>query len=145
MADITVRLICYKLGEGYKKAGDRLERFFEWLEDFSWRRLDLLDMLFLGWLLAAFLVVGAINLYLRFFGLPRARKSVAGGTVEWTAGGHAAGATPVSLAGAESCQWLNVILRWFHLQHNKSPTFVETCLKVLNEQAHRRTVSTYSS
>ena len=145
MADITMRLIWYKLGESYKNMGHKYERFLEWYEDFSWRRVDILDMLFLGWLVAAFVVVGAINLYLRFFGLPRYRKRQAGALE----GGSAPGSpgrlsgsplTSPVVTGGERTEWLNAALSWLYLHYNSTPEFVETWLRALNEEAKHHVV-----
>ena len=130
MADITLKLIGYRLGEWYKNTGTKCERFLEWYEDFSLRRVDILDMLFLGWLLAAFLVVGAINLYLRFFGLPKYRRFRDGVSRDGllSAGGGA----------GESCNWLNTTLSWIQLHYNSTPEFVDAWLRALNDHAKKQ-------
>lgn len=131
MADITLKLIWYKLGESYKNMGSRFERFLEWYEDFSWRRVDILDMLFLGWLLLAFVVVLAINLYLRFFGLPRYRKKH---------DGVIGGGQPL-VTGGEKAEWLNAAISWLYKHYNNTPELVETWLRALSEEAKHHAVS----
>ena len=131
MADLTARLVWYRLGECYRNFGERYERFQEWCaEDFSWRRVDLLDMLFLGWLVAAFLVVGAINLYLRFFGLPR-NKNRRDESVHPSS----------TVKGGESVQWINSALSWLYLHYNSTPELIESWLRALNEQTRKHPVS----
>ena len=138
MADITLKLIWYRLGETYTNMADKYEKFMDWYSDFSWRRVDFLDMLFLGWLLAAFIVVGLINIYLRFFGrLKPAGSGVTGGT--WGAPGVAVVGAP---GAGESCQWVNSLLSWLYLHYEHTPEFVDCWLKALNEQARKQTVST---
>jgi len=58
MADLTLQLAWYRLSE-------RCGELAVWYEDFSWRRVDVLDMLILGWLAAAFLVIGVIHAIVR--------------------------------------------------------------------------------
>lgn len=138
MADVTLRLIIYRLGEGYKNMEEKWGQFLEWYSEFSWRRVDVLDMLFLGWLLAAFLVVGAINLYLRFFGLPRYRKGgVLNGIVSR---GLGLGGAP-ALRGGETANWINSALSWLYLHYNSTPELVEAWLKALNDEARKHIVS----
>jgi hypothetical protein len=95
--------------------------------------VDILDMLFLGWLLLAFVVVAAINLYLRFFGLPKYRKGR----------GIVAG-QPVSLVtGAEKAEWLNAVLAWIYGHYRSTPEVIETWLRALSEEAKHHAVGEY--
>ena len=136
MADITLKLVWYRLGETYSNMADRCEKFLEWYEDFSWRRVDILDMLFLGWLLAAFLVVAAINIYLKFFGRPKGKADAWGGRI----GGAGEGGASSPGVG-ESCQWVNSVLSWLYLHYDHTPEFIDAWLKSLNEQARKHSVS----
>lgn len=137
MADLTARLCWYKLGECYKNMWEKYDRFLEWwYEDFSLSRVDLLDMLFLGWLVAAFLVVGAINLYLRFFGLPKGRSRSA-----LDSSSHPA----ATVKGGESVQWINSALSWLYLHYNSTPELIESWLRALNDTARKHPVSTSTS
>ena len=130
MADITFKIVCYRLGEAYSNMADRVEKFLEWYEDFSWRRVDILDMLFLGWLLAAFVVVGAINVYLRFFGRGKGRP-----------GGVLLGSGPTTSGTAgETCQWLNSVLSWLFLHCDHTPDFIDAWMRGLSEQARKNTL-----
>ena len=138
MADITARLIWYRLGETCSNMAERYEKFLEWYDQFSWRRVDVLDMLFLGWLLAAFLVVGCINLYLRFFGRPRLRG--APGQEGTGAGGPGYGGL-VAGDGSETVNWINSSISWLYLHYDNTPEIVESWLKALNEAARKQTVS----
>ena len=137
MADITARLVWYRLGETCTNMAERYEKFLEWYEQFSWRRVDILDMLFLGWLLAAFIVVGCINLYLRFFGRPRAKG---------LAGADGAGSGVVGSGGlageGEPCQWINSTIAWLYLHYENTPEIVDSWLRALNEAARRQPVCT---
>jgi len=77
------------------------------------------------------LVVGAINLYLRFFGLPRYGKGAASnGAVPQGSGG-----TPIR--GGETCAWINSALSWIYLHYNSTPEFVDAWLKALNDEARK--------
>ena len=128
MADITARLVWYKLTEKYSDVCEKYERFLDWYEDFSWSRVDFLDMLFLGWLLAAFVVVGAINLYLRFFAKPKSKRGVTGG-----------GVTPLH---GESVDWLNNILSWLFNHYSHTPDLVDAWLRAVNDQLKKQQVET---
>jgi hypothetical protein len=85
-------------------------------------------MLFLGWLVAAFLVVGAINLYLRFFGLPKGRSRNA-----LDSSSHPA----ATVKGGESVQWINSALSWLYLHYNSTPELIESWLRALNDTARK--------
>ena len=139
MADVTLKLIWYRLGEASANMADRWEKFLDWYEHFSLRRVDILDMLFLGWLLAAFLVVGAINIYLKFFGRPKLR-----GIGGETGGGFLGfGGVSASAGPGESCQWVNALFSWLYLHYDSSPEFVDNWLRSLNEQARKHTVNIF--
>ncbi len=135
MADITLKLVWYRLGETYSNMADRCEKFLDWYEDFSWRRVDLLDMLFLGWLLAAFLVVGAINIYLKFFSKSKGKVDA------WGKGTVTGGGGTRTLGDGESCQWVNSVLSWLYLHYDHTPELIESWLRSLNEQARKHSVS----
>ena len=124
----------------------RLDRFLGWYEDFSWRRVDILDMLFLGWILVAFVVVGVVNLYLRFFGVPKGRgQSIQdGGPAGARAGGSHGGSASVAAGGGETCQWLNAAVSWIYLHYDQTPELVDCWIRALNEQARKHTVSSSS-
>ena len=124
MADITLKLCWYKLGETAHNMVDRYDRLLEWYSAFSWRRVDILDMLFLGWLLAAFVVVGCINIYLRFFRGRKDQLSIGGG---FTSTG-------------ETCHWINSAISWFFLHYDKTPTFIDCWVKALNDHVRKHNV-----
>ena len=127
MADITLKLVWYRLGETASNLVERYERLLEWYGAFSWQRVDILDMLFLGWLLAAFLVVGCINIYLRFF---RGRKDQISGI-----GGLGFANT------GETCQWINSAISWLFLHYDKTPAFIDCWVRALNEHVKKHNVS----
>lgn len=126
MAHITAGLVWYKLTEKYSDVCEKYDRFLDWHEDFSWSRVDFLDMLFLGWLLCAFLVVGAIHLYLRFFGHPK-KKGITGGE-------------DISSKNGESLEWLNSALSWLFHHYNNTPEFVDAWIRALNDQSRKQQV-----
>lgn len=127
MAHITCSIVWYKLTEKYTDMCEKYDRFLDWYEDFSWSRVDFLDMLFLGWLLAAFLVVGAIHLYLRFFGHPKSRRGITE-------------ANTVTAKNGESLEWLNTALSWLNQHYSNTPEFVDAWIRALNEQARKQQV-----
>ena len=130
MADITLKIVWYRLGETYTDLCGKYEHFLDWYEEFSWSRVDFLDMLFLGWLLAAFVVVGAINLYLRFFGHPKqSSQSICGGGI--------------SPRDGETAQWLNAYFTWIHKHYLNTPELVEAWIRAVNEQTRKHSVSAF--
>jgi len=123
MADVTLRLAWYRLAE-------RCGQLAVWYEDFSWRRVDVLDMLVLGWLTAAFLVIGVIHAVVR---LRRAGVGWRPGSVlAVTAGG----------GRGETVRWLNVVVSWLR-ERQRTDWLVDQCLKALAEQAKKQTVSIF--
>lgn len=133
MADITARLIWYRLRENY-------ESLAQSYEEFSWRRVDILDMLFLGWVLVAFVVVGLVNLYLRFFGLPKTFQRRRG--LDWrSSDGPGSVANNGSIRSGEPVQWINAAVGWIYENYPKRPEFIETWLKALSAEAKKYTVS----
>ena len=120
MADLTLQLAWYRLAESCGELA-------VWYEDFTWRRVDVLDMLLIGWLAAAFLVIGAIHAVIR---LRRARVGWRPGTVlAVTAGG-----------GGETVRWLNSVMSWLR-ERQRTDWLVDECLKALTEVAKQHTVS----
>jgi len=120
-------------------------------------------MFFLGWLALCFLVVGAINLYLRHFGLPKGRGQAGrvGGSSDYrtTTGGYGSvtfsglgakiGGSPFSGSavggGGETGHWINCILSWIYQTQNRVPDFVESWLNALTTEAEKQSVITLRS
>jgi len=122
MADVTLRLAWYRLTVCF---GD----LAIWYEDFSWRRVDVLDMLLLGWLAAAFVVIAVVHAVVR---LRRAGVGWRPGSVlAVTAGG----------AGGETVRWLNLVMSWLRERH-RTDWLVDQCLKALSDEAKKLAVST---
>jgi len=121
MADLTLRLALYRLSE-------RCGELAVWYEDFSWRRVDVLDMLILGWLAAAFLLIGVVHVVLR---LRRAEVGWHPGSVMAVAAGR----------GGETVRWLNLVMSWLR-ERQRTDWLVDECLKSLSEEAKKHKVST---
>jgi len=121
MADLTLQLAWYRLSE-------RCGELAVWYEDFSWRRVDVLDMLILGWLAAAFLVIGVIHAIVRLRQAGAGWRS--GSVIAVTAGG-----------GGETVRWLNLVLSWLR-ERQRTDWLVDECLKSLCQEAKKHTVST---
>ena len=81
-------------------------------------------MLFLGWLLAAFVVVGAINIYLKYCGQTSRSQ------------------TCLSSSKSESLHWINVFFQWLNVSF-KSLDIFGSILKAINEQARKCNVSDF--
>jgi len=120
MADLTLRLAWYRLSECCAELA-------VWYGDFSWRRIDVLDMLFLGWLAAAFLAIGVVH------ALVRLRRG------SW--GRYSA--LTVTGGGRETVRWLNSVVSWLR-ERQRTDWLVDECLKALTEEAKKHTVSATS-
>lgn len=126
MADITLKLIWYRLGESFDKMANAGQGITAWL--FSDWDDNLLDVLLFGWIGWAVLVVIIVNAVLTFFGPLKPRDS-------WDQSTRGVpGTIVVEKTGAESCQWLNSALNWFYLHYDKFPEFVDAWVLGLNEQ-----------
>ncbi|XP_052721378.1 C2 domain-containing protein 2-like isoform X7 [Crassostrea angulata] len=126
MADITLKLIWYRLGESFDKMANAGQGITAWL--FSDWDDNLLDVLLFGWIGWAVLVVIIVNAVLTFFGPLKPRDS-------WDQSTRGVpGTIVVEKTGSESCQWLNSALNWFYLHYDKFPEFVDAWVLGLNEQ-----------
>lgn len=148
MADITTQLVWYRVRENYASLCDGYQRF-------SWRRVDVLDMLFLGWVVASFAVVGLVNLYMRFVGrkkvLRRGGGGGGGGLVGCAGRSDSAGSSSSSLSGGcvgggglrdgETAQWMNSVVGWFCENYGRRQALVEAWVKSLSEEAKKYSVS----
>nr|XP_022321167.1 C2 domain-containing protein 2-like isoform X10 [Crassostrea virginica] len=126
MADITLKLIWYRLGESFDKMANAGQGITAWL--FSDWDDNLLDVLLFGWIGWAVLVVIIVNAVLTFFGPLKPRDSWDQSTK------GVSGAIVVEKTGAETCQWLNSALNWFYLHYDKFPEFVDAWVLGLNDQ-----------
>ena len=133
MADITVKLIWYKLGETVSKmaeAGAKMESWFSWEEHF-------LDVLLIGWISWAFFIVAVVNAVLTFFGPLQPR-------ISWDKSKDGGQSTTTVAHGPlqpESTFWLNSALNWFYLHYNRFPEFIDAWVIALNEQVNKLGVS----
>ncbi|XP_045208200.1 phospholipid transfer protein C2CD2L-like isoform X4 [Mercenaria mercenaria] len=129
MADLTLKLIWYKLGETYSKmaeAGASMQSWFSWEDHF-------LDVLLIFWISFGLLIVGVINSLTTFFGPLQPR-------ISWEKpkdGGTATVAVSQGPHQPESTVWLNSALNWFYLHYNQFPQFVDAWVQALNEQANK--------
>lgn len=120
MADLTLQLAWYRLSESCGELA-------VWYEDFSWRRVEVLDMLFLGWLAVAFLAIGVIHAVIRL------RRAGVG----WRAGSVFA---VKAVGGGETVRWLNLVMCWLR-ERQRTDWLIDECLKALSEEAKKHTVS----
>ncbi|XP_064604423.1 LOW QUALITY PROTEIN: C2 domain-containing protein 2-like [Liolophura sinensis] len=127
MADITLRLIWYRLGETRGKMAEAAGQAWQWYEDFtSDHILDILLFGFIGWAGLCMLVLKAWVLVFGPIQFRQTERSREGG--QKTSGHTGEG---------EGLLWLNSTLNWFYLHYNVFPQFVETWLKSLNDQAQK--------
>ncbi|XP_035828502.1 uncharacterized protein LOC118478624 [Aplysia californica] len=124
MADITVRLIWYKLGEVSEKMAEAGRTWYTELDFDSY----VLDLLLLGWCTLCLVVIASVNALVAAFGplqrQPRDRYR------EYKEGESLTGAVlPV-----ETALWFNSAVNWFYLHYYHAPEFVDDWLKSLNEQ-----------
>ncbi|CAL1543471.1 unnamed protein product [Lymnaea stagnalis] len=124
MADITLRLIWYKLGEVREKMAETGRTWYTELDFDSY----VLDLLLLGWCTLCFVVILAVNAIVAAFGpLQRQPREKLRETIEGE-----------SLTGAalplETAQWFNSAVNWFYLHYYHAPEFVDEWVNSLNEQ-----------
>ncbi|KAL4229375.1 intracellular signal transduction [Mactra antiquata] len=129
MADLTLKLIWYRLGETYSKmaeAGANVQSWFSWEEHF-------LDFLLIFWISAGLLIVGVINSLTTFFGPLQPR-------ISWDKSKDGLSSHKAVSQGPHSPEttfWLNSALNWFYLHYEEFPQFVNAWVKSLNEQANK--------
>ena len=134
MADITAKLIAYRLSESFTNMANWYSEVAEWYQhEFSWRSVEILDMLVLGWVLLALVVVGLINIYLHFFGPWRKGLS--------SRGKGLAPAVGVQDSAGETCHWVNAAISWLHSQTITSLRLSDSWLQALNKESEKNPVS----
>ncbi|GFO45834.1 C2 domain-containing protein 2-like isoform x5 [Plakobranchus ocellatus] len=130
MADITLRLIWYKLGEVSGKMAEAGRTWYTELDFDSY----VLDLLLFMWCAASIVVILVVNAIVSAFGPLQKQPK------DWDSRGREP-REGESLTGAvlpiESAKWFNNALNWFYLHYYYSPEFVEDWLKSLNEQLLR--------
>ncbi|XP_067679957.1 phospholipid transfer protein C2CD2L-like isoform X12 [Haliotis asinina] len=126
MADITLRLIWYKLGESSSKMA---EAAATWYSKLRWED-HFLDILLIGWFCWCSVIVIVINSFVSFVG-PLQRR-----LPSETLRAKEVGAKPAlpKGPGIETCQWFNTALNWFYLHYYHSADFLDEWIKSLNEQ-----------
>ncbi|XP_046554285.1 phospholipid transfer protein C2CD2L-like [Haliotis rubra] len=126
MADITLRLIWYKLGESSSKMA---EAAATWYSKLRWED-HFLDILLIGWFCWCSVIVIVINSFVSFVG-PLQRR-----LPSETLRAKEVGAKPAlpKAPGIETCQWFNTALNWFYLHYYHSADFLDEWIKSLNEQ-----------
>ncbi|XP_052804410.1 phospholipid transfer protein C2CD2L-like isoform X2 [Mya arenaria] len=129
MADLTLKLIWYRLGETYSKmaeAGANMQSWFSWEDHF-------LDFLLFFWISSGLIIVGVVNSLTSFFGPLQPR-------ISWDRskdGGSSSKAIPQGPLQPESTFWLNSALNWFYLHYEQFPEFVDAWTTSLNQQANK--------
>ena len=136
MADITLRLIWYKLGEVSGKMAEAGRTWYTELDFDSY----VLDLLLFSWCALSVIVVVTVNAVVSAFGpmqkQPRDWDSRGSGLKE----GESLTGAPLAI---ESAKWFNNALNWFYLHYYYSPEFVDDWLNSLNEQLLKLGVSTF--
>jgi len=126
--------------------GSRCESWLKSYVQFSWRRVDVLDMLLLGWIALAFLVIGLVNVYLRIFGRPKCLRRSVGGPLEGGAGsnsyfsGKLWNSKYFSRDGGESTVWVNAVLSWVLQNSACRPQVIGVWLAGAAAEANKHTV-----
>ncbi|CAI9737302.1 domain containing 2 X2 [Octopus vulgaris] len=142
MADITIRLILYRVGETYSKMAEAAGSMYA---NLTWQNY-LLDILLLAWLGWAVTIILLVNAFFHFHGPlkipandPWAETS---GFIRCSGSGEAPDyrtnfntASPSGLT--EKCFWLNALLDWFYNRVDSCPIIVDTWILSLNEQARK--------
>jgi len=102
------------------------------------------NMLFLAWLAVSFIVVTLINIYLRYFGLPRRIVSSDGRVL--SSGTSPLTSSTIPTHQGESAQWINNILTWISQQGpgtRQRSEVIDAWLKSLTEEAQHYSVNIF--
>ncbi|GAB1602052.1 C2 domain-containing protein 2-like isoform X6 [Argonauta hians] len=143
MADITFRLIYYRLGESYHNMAEAASSMYA---NLTWENY-LLDFLLLAWLGWAFVIILLVNVFFHFHGpLKTAANDPWAETSGFIRPQHGEGEThdyrtniySASPSGlSEKCFWLNALIDWFYNRVDTCPILVDTWIFSLNEQARK--------
>ncbi|XP_050417349.1 uncharacterized protein LOC126830900 isoform X7 [Patella vulgata] len=122
MADITLKLMWYKLGESGGKMAD-------WYDNLNWED-HVLDILLFGWIAWSVFLVIIANGLSKIIGPLRLRVSQ---QKRETLGGSNARV----ISNTESCQWLNHGISWFFLNYYRQAEFIDAWIKTLNVEVKK--------
>ncbi|XP_041372929.1 phospholipid transfer protein C2CD2L-like isoform X3 [Gigantopelta aegis] len=131
MADITLKLIWYKLCESYTKMA---EAGAGWFARLTWED-HVLDILLFGWIVQCLMVYVVVSALHTFVGPLQRRPTSAGDAYKEGGGGALAERTIVCPTyHVEQCNWLNTALNWGYLHYYYRPEWVDQWVSALNEQ-----------
>lgn len=131
MADITLKLIWYRLSLTYSKMATAASTWYTDLDFDSY----VLDLLLLGWCAGAAVVVvicnsvkSALGPVTKQPGVERIRDNAFAGD------GFLASVAAHMHHGKETCRWFNTAIGWLYLHYYHSPVYLEEWVKSLNHQ-----------
>lgn len=131
MADITLKLIWYRLSLTYSKMATAASTWYTDLDFDSY----VLDLLLLAWCAGAAIVVVTVNSLKSALG-PVTKQPGVERTRDYALAGDGvfASAAARDQHGIETCHWFNTTLSWLYLHYYHSPVYLEEWVKSLNDQ-----------
>lgn len=140
MADITLKLIWYRLSLTYSKMATAASSWYTDLDFDSY----VLDLLLLAWCAGAAIIVVSVNSLKSALG-PVIRQPAAERIRDYAAAGDGAFASVPARDqhGRESCQWFNTAVSWLYLHYYHSPIYVDEWVKALNDQLSKLGVQVF--
>lgn len=152
MADVTLKLLWYKVREGYDNmaavlSGARASGSGEGFLSFI--SIDMLDLLLLFWVAVAGLVVAIGNIlptYLRkreeerSLSLPVPAAAWAIPAPSAIESRRVSAPWLESSGGRETCQWINAAAHWLYQNYQHTPDFINAWLRSLNDHARHELV-----
>jgi energy-converting hydrogenase Eha subunit E len=133
MADITLKLIWYRLSLTYSKMASAASTWYTDLDFDSY----VLDLLLLGWVSLAAMVYVCINSIKNALGpvvkQPLAERVRETQPAEGTLASVFARVTHGEQHG-ETCNWFNAAVGWLYLHYYHTPVYLDDWIKALNVQ-----------
>ena len=136
MADITLKLVWYRLSLGYSKMAAAANSWYTDVDFDSY----VLDLLLVAWCAGAAILMVTINKIKEAVGKP-VKQPVDRLLPSSASGVGADGSSGGPSVDGETCQWFNSVVGWLYLHYYHHPTYLDEWVRSLNEQLTKLGVS----
>ncbi|XP_076438196.1 uncharacterized protein LOC143277304 isoform X2 [Babylonia areolata] len=133
MADITLKLIWYRLSQTYSKMAAAASTWYTDLDFDSY----VLDLLLFAWCAGAAIVVLSVNSIKNALGPATKQPAVERFRDYASSGDGALASVPARGQQPETCHWFNTVVGWLYLHYYHSPVYLDEWIKSLNEQLNK--------